>query len=1276
MEKKKRHSIRLLNKILIFCICLLVFIPNIVCAGTFINHAYIDGYADFNRLADQSFNCTGANMDWDGAAIRDVNISHKVNGIPLNLRLYNRKSLRWDGYNAYIYPFRLYGSAATWNTGYPANIYEGSNSFFITAAYVNPRIPAGYIMPQDVDQNIIEGRTEWGLTQNPADANFEWGTIYQRSYCDITRNYNEYIGTNYDNTTTNHWGMKYNLPVPTMNSYTLTYNLNASDARFASGTSSTQSYQYVFKGLDATVSGYTYMPSDDMKGVYATSSGLQGGIVSNSHADTIYFTGVYGDLTIPAIAKSWPSTDHTSCTFTAMYQRPAITLNNIGSKAPTRTGYTFTGWYKNSACTDGPYNSFNGTDIRHDPRYGFPTGNHTLYAGWSENYYNISYNLNGGSFGTYHPTSAKYTQTITISNPTKYGYRFAGWTISNANISSSSATSFSRLNATNGATVTFTANWVPNTYTVSIDTNDISWTQNPSKSNYSFTATYDQTFNVDNIGMTGYVFNGWDITGMDNCTHYYGPYSTTASSLSKRKETSYKNLRASGGTVTMKANWTVNGYNLRFDYNPPSGHTVNEIHDQCTFTRRNYDDVFEVPTPRLKGYLFNGWNISGMTTNNNVAKRYGTGNPPSNTFPNNKSTAYHACGPTVAPGQEQTTKFYTYSNLTEINNATVTFKARINDSNPENPGGPGWTPIKYKVTIDPNAGTINGNPNSYEMTEEYDKNFQLPTPVRDGYEFLGWQIYSYSGKSDYSSWVNTNTNPLNNVCNRFSAGTVKNLCYTEGSTIKLVAIWKHSHATPNITNLSLNNARIGVFLNSIDPTGYASSAYYVNTNESNENYYGNCEFTSGFTMKTSPKWYNVKAFEIAIDNHDGVVVTNPQTSFIYTPSNDGTFAGITKNTDKLKLTIKDNAWCNIRPKVTACCTWEDKYTKCASYNQDLTYSGSKLTVIGDCEAPTLDDIEKLEDLTAIDLREVDEYLVKLVGHDDDNPSKSGKKVTYPSGIETGYFKIVNSHNLSNKVLNKVNTLANGLIMNIKFDEFDLAIRSGMDENDDSDDNLFNGTCEYEYFFVDNVGNQYTNTDKTSVFDLSTTISSFTYKPTNMSSHTKAITDHQDNTDSSNIPKFKKGEAVLLDVTTMGYVDALEIEFPSEWYTEDYPLYLYLGDTENYEDKKLQPVNSNVFWYDTTGKADANGYWHENIVFILPLYADEAVFDNIKVTAYRGNESSSNIIDVNHNGNLGDANLESLSEYQYFEVSDESVLDDYRDSIYKTYRGNGLLKPND
>ena len=110
-----------------------------------------------------------------------------------------------------------------------------------------------------------------------------------------------------------------------------------------------------------------------------------------------------------------------------------------------------------------------------------------LYAGWATATYSISYNLNGGSHGTNHPTSATYgASPFAISAPSKSGYTFTGWTSTTLGTTAKACTGTATstcanwggektargyyTNLSDSTTgVTLVANWVSNTtYTVKV----------------------------------------------------------------------------------------------------------------------------------------------------------------------------------------------------------------------------------------------------------------------------------------------------------------------------------------------------------------------------------------------------------------------------------------------------------------------------------------------------------------------------------------------------------------------------------------------------------------------------------------------------------------------------------------------------------------------------------------------------------------------------------------------------------------------------------------
>ncbi|MBU3111037.1 InlB B-repeat-containing protein [Clostridium lacusfryxellense] len=88
----------------------------------------------------------------------------------------------------------------------------------------------------------------------------------------------------------------------------------------------------------------------------------------------------------------------------------------ITPAVPTKTGYTFGGWYKDNTTFANLFN-FTNTAI---------TENVTLFAKWKINSYVVTFNNKGGSAVTSKITN--YNSLITVPvTPTKAGYTFGGW---------------------------------------------------------------------------------------------------------------------------------------------------------------------------------------------------------------------------------------------------------------------------------------------------------------------------------------------------------------------------------------------------------------------------------------------------------------------------------------------------------------------------------------------------------------------------------------------------------------------------------------------------------------------------------------------------------------------------------------------------------------------------------------------------------------------------------------------------------------------------------
>ncbi len=135
----------------------------------------------------------------------------------------------------------------------------------------------------------------------------------------------------------------------------------------------------------------------------------------------------------------------TANTYTVTYNKNSGTIANESSytsytygtgltlPTPTRTGYTFGGWYENSGFTGSKVTSISTN----------ATGNKTYYAKWTANTYTVTYNKNSGTIANEsNYTSYTYETGLTLPTPTRTGYTFGGW-YENSGFTGSKVTSIS-----------------------------------------------------------------------------------------------------------------------------------------------------------------------------------------------------------------------------------------------------------------------------------------------------------------------------------------------------------------------------------------------------------------------------------------------------------------------------------------------------------------------------------------------------------------------------------------------------------------------------------------------------------------------------------------------------------------------------------------------------------------------------------------------------------------------------------------------------------------
>ena len=225
--------------------------------------------------------------------------------------------------------------------------------------------------------------------------------------------------------------------------------------------------------------------------------------------------------------------------------------------APTRKGYTFAGW------KDGT------TTITETSK---ATASITVKAQWTKNNYTLTYNSDGGSTCNPGTITKSYNEAWgTLCEPTRTGYTFGGWKNGTTSITATSKAT---------ASITVTAQWTKNTYTLKYDSNGGS-TCSPT----SITKGYNEAWGtLCAPTKTGYIFAGWK-NG-----------STTVDASSKAT-----------ANITVVAQWSQRTYTLTYDSN--GGSTCNP----GSITKSENEAWGTLCTPTRLGYSFGGWK-NGSTT--------------------------------------------------------------------------------------------------------------------------------------------------------------------------------------------------------------------------------------------------------------------------------------------------------------------------------------------------------------------------------------------------------------------------------------------------------------------------------------------------------------------------------------------------------------------------------------------------------------------------------------------------------------------------------------
>ena len=228
-----------------------------------------------------------------------------------------------------------------------------------------------------------------------------------------------------------------------------------------------------------------------------------------------------------------------------------------------------------------------------------------FYAVWSQKSYKIAYNLDSGRSGTSAPTNVLYGDNVIISNPSRVGFDFGGWTaegLTSGALYYSSSNMFMLWNGTtqvtserfkdlcnnNGATVTLTAHWVQASYVISYNANGGSGTVIGGQTSIMVGDVIELPV-VKDPRKTGYGYVGW---GVDTVNALAAGTVLTESMAELAKD----------NTLVMYMIWDANSYQVRYRYTPD--------YEYSNITA-DYGDSVYIPILDRSGFAFKGWSITG-----------------------------------------------------------------------------------------------------------------------------------------------------------------------------------------------------------------------------------------------------------------------------------------------------------------------------------------------------------------------------------------------------------------------------------------------------------------------------------------------------------------------------------------------------------------------------------------------------------------------------------------------------------------------------------------
>lgn len=370
---------------------------------------------------------------------------------------------------------------------------------------------------------------------------------------------------------------------------------------------------------------------------------------------------------------------------------------------PTSTGYTFLGWTGEGETTPQPTVVLpKGT-----------TGDKAYTANWKVITYTIALGANGGE----DLAAISYTiesDPIKLPTPERKGYEFKGWV--GDDIDGAQTEVIIPTGSTGDRT--YIALWRVIAYFIELRQSSGNWMQN-------IPYTVEEEVKLPIPTREGYEFIGW--VGEDIID----------------AQINVTIPRGSTGFRLYAAHWALENYTITLDTS--GGNAL----DNIRYTVKS--DPIILPTPTRNGYEFSGWTGEGITTPQTEVI-IPTGSTGNRTYTANWKVIEYTItldtngGPAVSPIKYTVEDSFTLPYLLRTGYEFVGWTLDGSGMIPAMPliiyhGTTGdlrykaeWRLAEYTITMDLNGGS-GQEKMVYTMTDE---EFELQTPTRNGYEFVGW----------------------------------------------------------------------------------------------------------------------------------------------------------------------------------------------------------------------------------------------------------------------------------------------------------------------------------------------------------------------------------------------------------------------------------------------------------------------------------------------------------------------------------------------------------